>query len=91
MAVPTVVAERVSATLQGAEMLTFLELANMVDATQVMGLGWGGMITFLALPHMVDAMRLMGLGWGGAMLTFLIFVACEKRHVETQQWCETVG
>ena len=41
--------------------MTFLALAHMVDATQVMG--WGGMMTFLALAHMVDAAQVMG--WGG--------------------------
>ena len=46
--------------------MTFLALAHMVDATQVMG--WGGMMTFLALAHMVDATQVMG--WGG-MMTFL--------------------
>ena len=53
----------------------------MVDATQVMGWGWGGvgMITFLALAHMVGATQhhvpctcthgrcyaSNGMGWGG--------------------------
>ena len=59
-------------------MMTFLALAHMVDATQVMGpggLGGGvGMMTFLALAHMVDATQVMGwvgdddvpwgVGWG---------------------------
>ena len=36
-------------------MLTFLELAYMVDATQHDGVGWGMMLTFLELAYMVDA------------------------------------
>ena len=39
-------------------MLTFLALAHMLDATQLMGwggVGWGGMLMFLALAHMLDA------------------------------------
>ena len=51
----------------GVGMMTFLALAHMVDATQVMG--WGGMMTFLALAHMVDATQVMGwggVGWGWA-------------------------
>ena len=46
----------------GVGMITFLALAHMVGATQVMGLGWGGvgMITFLALAHMVGATQVMG-------------------------------
>ena len=43
-------------------MITFLELANMVDATQDVGWG-GGMITFLELANMVDATH--DVGWGG--------------------------
>ena len=41
----------------GVGMITFLALAHMVGATQVMGLGWGGvgMITLLELAHMVGA------------------------------------
>ena len=51
-------------------MVTFLALAHMVGATQVMGLGWGGvgMVTFLAVAHMVGATQVMGwvgVGWGG--------------------------
>ena len=48
-------------------MITFFELAHMVGATQVMGLGWGGvgMVTFLELAHMVRATQVMGWGWGG--------------------------
>ena len=43
----------------GVGMLTFLALAHMVDATQLMGLVWGGvgMVTFLALAHMVYMLR----------------------------------
>ena len=45
-------------------MITFLELANMVDATQDVGWGGGGgMITFLELANMVDATQ--DVGWGG--------------------------
>ena len=44
-------------------MTTFLELANMVDATQDVGWGGGGMITFLELVTMVDATQ--DVGWGG--------------------------
>lgn len=38
----------------------------MVDATQQLGLGWGGgvILTFLALVKMVDAAQQLGLGWG---------------------------
>ena len=53
-------------------MITFLALAHMVGATQVMGLGWGGvgMITFFELAHVVGATQVMGwggvgVGWGG--------------------------
>ena len=42
-------------------MLTFLEVAPMVDATQ--DLGWGGMLTFFEVAHMVGATQ--DLGWGG--------------------------
>ena len=42
-------------------MITFLALAHMLDATQlVRGGWWGGMITFLALAHMLDATQLVG-------------------------------
>ena len=47
----------------GVGMMTFLALAHMVDATQVMGWGGVGMMTFLALAHMVGATQVMG--WGG--------------------------
>ena len=50
----------------GGGMMTFLALAHMVDATQVMGWGGVGMMTFLALAHMVDATQVMG--WGGVGL-----------------------
>ena len=51
-------------------MVTFLDVARMVDATAMTGvLGWGGvgvMVTFLDVAHMVDATAMMGvLGWGG--------------------------
>ena len=49
-------------------MVTFLDVARMVDATAMMGvLGWGGvMVTVLDVAHMVDATAMMGvLGWGG--------------------------
>ena len=65
----------------GVGMVTFLELAHMVGATQhhvpctcthgrcyaSHGMGWGGvgMITFFELAHMVGATQVMGLGWGG--------------------------
>ena len=42
-------------------MITFLALAHMLDATQVVW-GGGGMITFLALAHMLDATQVV---WGG--------------------------
>ena len=51
-------------------MITFLALAHMLDATQLVRGGWGGMITFLALAHMLDATQLVRGGWGG-MITFL--------------------
>ena len=45
-------------------MLTFLELAYMVDATQHDGVGWVGMmLTFLELADMVDATQHDGVGW----------------------------
>ena len=48
----------------GGEMITFLALAHMLDATQLVRGGWGGvgggMITFLALAHMLDATQLVG-------------------------------
>ena len=44
-------------------MITFLELANMVDAMQDVGWGWVGvMITFLELANLVDATQDV---WGG--------------------------
>ena len=49
-------------------MVTFLDVAHMVDAMLLMGvLGWGGVMeTFLAVARMVDATLMMGvLGWGG--------------------------
>ena len=42
-------------------MITFLALAHMLDATQVVW-GGGGMITFLAPAHMLDATQMV---WGG--------------------------
>ena len=47
----------------GVGMVTFLALAHMVGATQVMGWGGVGMITFFELAHMVGATQVMG--WGG--------------------------
>ena len=47
----------------GWGMITFPELANMVDATQDVGWGEGGMITFPELANMVDATQ--DVGWGG--------------------------
>ena len=44
----------------GGGMITFLALAHMLDATQLVRGGWGGMITFLALAHMLDATQLVG-------------------------------
>ena len=43
-------------------MITFLALAHMLDATQVVWGGGGGMITFLAPAHMLDATQVV---WGG--------------------------
>ena len=46
-------------------MMMFLSLAQMCDATQLMGGGVGMMMMFLALAHMCDATQLMGGGgWG---------------------------
>ena len=46
----------------GGVMIRFLELANMVDATQ--DVGWGGlMIAFLGLANRVDTTQ--DVGWGG--------------------------
>ena len=46
-------------------MITFLALAHMLDAAQLVRGGWGGgMITFLALAHMLDAAQLVRGGWG---------------------------
>ena len=46
-----------------------LELGRMVDATQLMGLGWGGVgcdvKASLELDRMVYATQLVGWGWGG--------------------------
>ena len=56
---------RVFFCLFGGGMITFLELANMVDATQDVGWGGGGMITFLELANMVDATQDVGWGRGG--------------------------
>ena len=43
-------------------MITFFQLANMVDATQ--DVGWGGlMIVFLGLASRVDTTQ--DVGWGG--------------------------
>ena len=44
----------------GVGMLTFLEVAHMVDATALIGWGGVGMLTFLEVAHMVD-----GCGWYG--------------------------
>ena len=49
----------------GGGMVTFLALAHMLDATQLVRGGWGGMITFLALAHMLDATQLVRGGCGG--------------------------
>ena len=49
----------------GVGMMTFLGLAHMVDATQVMGWGGVGMMTFLGLAHMVDATQVMGFAFWG--------------------------
>ena len=47
-------------------MLTFLELAYMVDTTQHDGWGgWGMMLTFLELAYMFDATQHDGVGWVG--------------------------
>ena len=66
---------------------TFLAVVNMVDATQQLGLAWGGgvMLTFLALVNMVDAAQQLGLGWGG--------MVCDNiRCTCTHAWCyATVG
>ena len=42
----------------GVGMMTYIALAHMWDATQLMG-----MMTYLALAHMWDATQLMGWGW----------------------------
>ena len=46
----------------GGGMITFLALAHMLDAAQLVRGGWGGggMITFLALAHTLDATQLVG-------------------------------
>ena len=46
-----------------AGMLTFLEVAHMVDATALIVWGGVGMLTFLEVAHIVDATALIG--WGG--------------------------
>ena len=43
----------------GEEMITFLELAHMFDATQIGGFG---MLTFFKLAHMFDATQIGGFG-----------------------------
>ena len=60
-------------------MITFLPLAHMLDATQLV---WGGegMTTFLALAHMLDATHLV---WGGGDDN----VPCACTHVG----CYTTG
>ena len=47
-------------------MVTFLDVARMVNAAAMI-LGWVGvMVTFLGFARMVDATAMMGvLGWGG--------------------------
>ena len=55
---------------------TFLELARMQDAPQLMVWGGVGMMTFLELTHMGDATQLMV--WGGwGIMTFLLLHTCE--------------
>ena len=49
----------------GGGMITFLALAHMLDAAQLVRGGWGGGITLLALAHMLDATQLVRGGWGG--------------------------
>ena len=57
----------------GVGMMTFFELAHMVDATQLLGWGGVGMMTFFELEHMVDATHTWwmlrncwgGVGWAG--------------------------
>ena len=48
-------------------MVTFLDVARMVDATAMMCvLGWGGGDGIFGVARMVDATAMMGvLGWGG--------------------------
>ena len=49
-------------------MVTFLDVALMVDATAMTGvsIGVGVMLTFLDVAHMVDATAMTGvLGWAG--------------------------
>ena len=77
----------------GVGMITFLALAHMVGATQVMGLGWGGvgMITFLALAHMVGATQVMGLGWGGVGMITKIVILPHKSHVSHKYKCMNDG
>ena len=57
--------------------ITFLALAHMLDATQLVW-GGGGMIAFLALAHMLDAIRTWS-GVGG-MITFLAFAHMLDAH-----------
>ena len=47
----------------GGGMLTFLEVAHMVDVTALIGWGGVGMLGFLEVAHMVDATALIGWGW----------------------------
>ena len=56
--------ENVSSWVGGK--MTFIALAHMLDATQLVWGGGGEMITFLALAHMLDATQPV---WGGGYRT----------------------
>ena len=61
-------------------LITFLELVNMVDATQDVGWGGGGMITFLELARGTRNVALKTLGRNTAQCTKKGPVASSSEH-----------
>ena len=55
-------------------MITFLALVHMLNATQLVWVGWGDDI--FALVHMLNATQLVWVGWGDDN------VPCTCTHVE---------
>ena len=58
----------------GGGMITFLALVHMLNATQLVWVGWGDDI--FALVHMLNATQLVWVGWGDDN------VPCTCTHVE---------